>query len=70
MKLLKQAVLCVWEWDKRRKFGCKFGDAVILYMLCVVSNVMIRLSTGVFNIPFLLISTAITAGLTGRRPSE
>lgn len=55
-------------WDKQRKFGCEFGDFILLGILTLIINTICLLRT---NSPWkwmvVFLTTIICVGLCNRR---
>lgn len=59
------------EWDKRRKFGHRFGDFVFLICSVAIINAIVAYVTDKINIPLLVLSMAIYLILVNRdRPDD
>lgn len=59
------------EWDKRRKFGHRFGDFIFLLFCVVIINVIVVCVTQKINIWVLVLSMGVYEILVNRdRPDD
>lgn len=57
------------EWDKHRKFGCEFGDFLILmFLYLVVGLICVFCLDNWFDVVLLL--SFVMTGLCNRRPPD
>lgn len=57
------------EWDKHRKFGCEFGDFLVLMFVYLVVGVVCMFCLDNWFVVVLLLGFVVT-GLCNRRPPD
>lgn len=60
----------IMEWDKKRKFGCRFGDFILLLCCVIIINLIAVYITHKINVVLMILSVAVYAVLVNRSSPE
>lgn len=58
------------KWDKKRKFGCRFGDFILLLCCVIIINLIAVYITHKINAVIMILSVVVYVILVNRNSLE